>query len=374
MTSRTLRRWIALATALTSATGIAVATAGPASASETPGSYTDYAFPGGTKGLSDVTFRTTVTKDPGRAANVFWSHQFGFTKGNGAYTGMQANGPGEKRTFLFSVWDAKEAKPGSRGSYCVDFGGEGEGKSCRIKYDWKEGRTYRTRVAAEGDRWFGVTVTDETTGGSFKLGSIRAASDRISPGGMVDWTEYFEWNDDRASCNDQPYSQVRFGLPQGDGGRATARVSGTSVSGGCSALSRVGTSSDGSVQSNGVGNSVRGPVTGPGGKVIDAAGVLRPPTGAEDQQWVLGKDKALHLMKSGRCLDVAGNGTANGTPVLVYGCNGGANQQWVRSNSGLRNPSSGRCLTAPSAADGARLQIRDCTGAGSQRWTVPATP
>ncbi|RLU86347.1 hypothetical protein CTZ27_25615 [Streptomyces griseocarneus] len=376
-----LRRWIAAATVLASATGAAVATAGPAAASDTPGTYTNYSFPGGAKGLSDVTFRTTVTKDPGRAANVFWSHQFGFTKGNGAYTGMQANGPGEKRMFLFSVWDATEAKPGSAGSYCVDFGGEGEGKSCRITYDWQQGHTYRTRVAHEGNRWFGVTVTDETTGGSFKLGSIRAASDRISPDGMVDWTEYFEWSDSRASCSDQPYSQARFGLPEADNGKVKAKISGTSASRSCPNASRIDVNSTGSVQSNAMGNSVRGPVTEPGGKAVTGTSgtvgrpaVLARPTGNDNQQWVLGKDKALHLMKSGMCLDVAEGGTRNGTPVLVYDCTGGANQQWVRSGSGLRNPVSGRCLTAPSTADGTALQIRDCTGARTQQWTVPSTP
>ncbi|MFC5723914.1 RICIN domain-containing protein [Streptomyces gamaensis] len=379
---RTLRGWAAAAALLVQATGVTVATAGPAAASDTPGSYTNYDFPRSTTGLSNVTFRTTVTKDPGRAANVFWSHQFGFTKGNGAYTGMQANGPGEKRTFLFSVWDATEARPGSQGSYCVDFGGEGEGKSCRIKYDWQEGHTYRTRVANEGNRWFGVTVTDETTGGSFKLGSIRAASDRISPDGMVDWTEYFEWNDSRASCYDQPYSQARFGPPEGDNGKVKAKVSSTSASNSCPGTSRIDVTNGGSVQSNAVGNSVRGPVTGPAGKVIDASGgarggtpaVLRPPTGRDNQQWVLGKDKALHLMTSGMCLDVAENGTGNGTPVLVYDCNGGDNQKWVKDNGRLRNPASNRCLTAPSTADGTPLRIRDCTSASNQKWTIPATP
>ncbi|MCC3768342.1 ricin-type beta-trefoil lectin domain protein [Streptomyces sp. UNOC14_S4] len=357
---------------------------GTAAASDTPGSYTDYSFPQGTSGLSSVTFRTTVTKDPGQSANVFWSHQFNFTKG-GAYTGMQANGPGEKRTFLFSVWDATEAKPGTVGSYCVDFGGEGEGKSCRIKYDWKQGHTYRYRVAHEGNRWFGVTVTDETSGDSFKLGSIRAATGRISPDGMVDWTEYFEWNDDRASCNDQPYSQARFGLPQGDDGRVTAKVASTSASSSCRNMSRIDVTKDGSVQSNAIGNSLRGPITGLGGKAVDADGgaasgtsaILYRPTGGANQSWVLGKDGAVHLMKSRLCLDVKSGATGNGTRVQLYACNGGNNQQWRYENDGsLRNPASGRCLDVPgsSAKDGTPLQIRDCNGGSNQRWKVPATP
>jgi hypothetical protein len=31
------------------------------------------------------------------------------------------------------------------------------------------------------------------------------------------------------------------------------------------------------------------------------------------------------------CLDVNGAGTANGTAVQLWTCNGGSNQQWVRS-------------------------------------------
>ena len=34
---------------------------------------------------------------------------------------------------------------------------------------------------------------------------------------------------------------------------------------------------------------------------------------------------------SGLCLDVTGNGTANGTAVEIWNCNGGSNQQWARS-------------------------------------------
>ncbi|QNS08057.1 ricin-type beta-trefoil lectin domain protein [Streptomyces xanthii] len=367
--------------ALAAAAGLATAT--PAAASDTPGSYTHYGFPSGTAGLSDVTFRTTVTKDAGPASNIFWSHQFGFTAGNGAYTGMQSNGPGQTRTFLFSVWDATEAKTGSTGSYCLDFGGEGVGKSCRLKTDWKEGDTFRTRVAHEGDRWFGVTVTNETTGASFKLGSIRAGSTQISPSGMVDWAEYFEWNNPKASCDDQPYSQARFGVPVANGGAVTASVSSTQVSSSCAAYSRVDTVSGGSVQTNGIGNSVRGPVTGLGGKVLAGAqntsgspAIVTGPTGAAEQAWVLGKDGALHLMGQGLCLDVQGGAQANGTPAIVWSCTGGTNQQWRAENGSLRNPASGRCLDIPGSntTNGTQVIIWDCQGTSNQKWTVPVVP
>lgn len=180
----------------------------------TPGTYTYYSFPSAADGLSEVTWSTTVEKDPGYNANTFWSHQFGFNVGNGAYIGMQRNG-GDKPTFLFSVWDSFERKPGSEGSYCLQFGGEGEGSSCRMNHDWEEGHTYTSTVAYEGDGWFGATIHDKTTGESFKLGSVQTPATAIKPTGLIDWVEYFEWNDPRATCYDQPYSDAHFGLPTG---------------------------------------------------------------------------------------------------------------------------------------------------------------
>lgn len=363
--------------------GMMLSTAGTAAASETPGSYTDYAFPAGTGGLDDVTFRTTVTKDAGHASRIFWSHQFNFAHGGSAYTGMQSNGPGETRTFLFSVWDATEAKAGTDGSYCVDFSGEGEGKSCRLKTDWKEGQTFRTRVAHEGDRWFGVTVTNESTGASFKLGSIRAGSAQISASGMVDWTEYFEWNNPNASCDDQPYSQAQFGLPVGNNGTVTASASRTSTSKTCSEYTRVEQVSGGTLHTNGIGNSLRGPVTGLDGKAVDGyrnrAGdpvILYSPTGGANQAWVIGRDGALHLMDQGLCLDLSDGETANGTPATLWYCNGAASQQWKYDGETLRNVASDRCLDVPgwNTTDGTQLIIWDCNGGANQTWKVPSTP
>src|SRR5882762_682110 len=49
--------------------------------------------------------------------------------------------------------------------------------------------------------------------------------------------------------------------------------------------------------------------------------------------------------QSGRCVDAQGAGTANGTVVQIYDCNGTAAQQWqVRSDGSILNPSSGRCV------------------------------
>jgi lysophospholipase L1-like esterase len=93
-------------------------------------------------------------------------------------------------------------------------------------------------------------------------------------------------------------------------------------------------------------------------------------SGAGNQLWSAYTDGTLRSM--GKCLDAAGRGTANGTKVQLWSCHGGANQVWESYNGGYRNPVSGRCLDVPgsSTADGTQLQIWDCHGGANQKWTA----
>ncbi|WP_326626556.1 ricin-type beta-trefoil lectin domain protein [Streptomyces sp. NBC_01761] len=389
----TLRHLVGTTLAAAAAAALALlGVAGPTHAADvgtTPGTYTNYSFSGAPV-LTEVTWSTTVLHDPGYTANVFWSHQFGFNQGNGAYLGMQSNG-GSSRVLLFSVWDVSEATAGSTGSWCQSFGGEGEGMSCRMNLDWTAGHTYTFKVAAEGGGWFGATVADTTAGTSYKLGSIKTPATAISPSGMVDWTEYFEWNDPRATCYDQPFSDARFGLPKGNGGTVTATVSSTSNSGNaCAPMTRTDTVSGGTVQNLAIGNSVRGPVTGLAGKCLDASGGVSDGTvadlygcsGNDNQAWVKAADGTLRL-PSDYCLTAAGTG--NGAAVLVRDCAGtgaggavtDAGKQWTYNTSthALVNKASGRCLDVPGSdsTSGTALDLWDCHGGANQQWTVPAT-
>jgi len=73
---------------------------------------------------------------------------------------------------------------------------------------------------------------------------------------------------------------------------------------------------------------------------------------------------------SGKCLDVAGGSSANGSAVQLYDCNGSTAQQWtVQSDGSIR--SLGKCLDVTSAAtaDGAKVQLYDCNGSGAQQWS-----
>ncbi|WP_326595989.1 glycoside hydrolase family 66 protein [Streptomyces sp. NBC_01803] len=74
----------------------------------------------------------------------------------------------------------------------------------------------------------------------------------------------------------------------------------------------------------------------------------------------------------GKCVDTVGGATANGTPAHLWDCGGFPSQQWVHQSDGtLKNVASGRCLDIDqqSTADGAALHLWDCGGWASQQWT-----
>ena len=80
---------------------------------------------------------------------------------------------------------------------------------------------------------------------------------------------------------------------------------------------------------------------------------------------------------SGKALDAAGHGTANGTNVDQFTYNGGANQKWSVTNVGgsqirVTGMESGRVLdvSGVSMADGANVQLWDYVYGANQRWTL----
>ncbi|MEV6838257.1 glycoside hydrolase [Streptomyces sp. NPDC051133] len=53
-------------------------------------------------------------------------------------------------------------------------------------------------------------------------------------------------------------------------------------------------------------------------------------TGDGTQRWLLNSDGQIVNEASGKCLDVSGQGTADGSTVILYSCNGGPNEAWSR--------------------------------------------
>jgi type 1 glutamine amidotransferase len=124
-----------------------------------------------------------------------------------------------------------------------------------------------------------------------------------------------------------------------------------------------------------------GPIRGLAGKCLDISG-SNTADGTKVQLWTCNGSGAQNWSRQGqtfralgKCLDVAGGATANGTKTQLWTCNGSGAQNWApQADGSIRNPQSGRCLDVSqnSSADGQQIHIWDCLGAANQKWVLPA--
>jgi hypothetical protein len=77
--------------------------------------------------------------------------------------------------------------------------------------------------------------------------------------------------------------------------------------------------------------------------------------------------------QSSKCVDVSNVSQANGTPLVLWTCNGQTNQRWTRTAAGeLRVYNNTKCMDAGSGQSGTAVTINDCTGGNGQKWTANA--
>ena len=131
----------------------------------------------------------------------------------------------------------------------------------------------------------------------------------------------------------------------------------------------------------GGGGGGTGPVRGLAGKCLDVRGgatadgtqvQLYTCNGSAAQTWTVTPNSTVKAL--GKCLDVSGGGSADGTKIQLWTCNGTGAQNWSAQADGtLRNPQSGKCLDVAgnNSADSTPVQLWSCTGAANQRWTLP---
>ncbi|WP_236594281.1 ricin-type beta-trefoil lectin domain protein [Saccharothrix sp. 6-C] len=96
--------------------------------------------------------------------------------------------------------------------------------------------------------------------------------------------------------------------------------------------------------------------------------------GQPNQSWTQNSAKQL-VVYGTKCLDAYGRGTANGTQVAIWDCHGDTNQQWnVNANGTITNVQSGLCLDASNygTANGTKLVLWACSGQANQQWTLRA--
>ena len=98
-------------------------------------------------------------------------------------------------------------------------------------------------------------------------------------------------------------------------------------------------------------------------------------SGSADQTYQYAPGGQLEI--GGLCLGANGNGTANGTTVITWSCNGTSSQQWTfHANGSITNNLNGLCLdaTGQGTANGTKVQLWTCTGNSNQTWTdTPGT-
>ncbi|MBM0278839.1 ThuA domain-containing protein [Micromonospora tarensis] len=131
----------------------------------------------------------------------------------------------------------------------------------------------------------------------------------------------------------------------------------------------------------GGGTNGVGPIKGLAGKCLDvrnggtADGTqiqIYTCNGSTPQTWTVTPNSTIKAL--GKCLDVNGSGTADGTKIQLWTCNGSGAQNWAAQSDGtLRNPSSGKCLdvSGNNSADSTIVHLWTCLNAANQKWTLP---
>ncbi|MEH0985288.1 ricin-type beta-trefoil lectin domain protein [Micromonospora sp. CPCC 205556] len=127
------------------------------------------------------------------------------------------------------------------------------------------------------------------------------------------------------------------------------------------------------------GAAASGTITGIGGKCLDVSN-SGTADGTKIQLWTCNGTNAQKWSRVGntyqalgKCLDVDNGGSADGTKVQLWTCNGSGAQNWEpQANGTIRNPQSGKVLDAAgnSSANGTQIQIWTATGGANQIWQI----
>jgi type 1 glutamine amidotransferase len=219
-------------------------------------------------------------------------------------------------------------------------------------------------------------AADRTTGAvyGFKSADIAARDAALNPPG--------EWNTFELLVEGERLQVFLNGVKVND---FTNTVPARSLTSGHIGIQNHGTGDDVSfrhvrIKELGSTGPRTGPIRGVSGKCVDvsASGTadgtkiqLYTCNGTGAQSWTV---SGTTLRALGKCMDVSGGGTADGTRVQLWTCNGTGAQNWTAATDGtLRNPQSGKCLTPQgnATADGTQLVIMPCTTAANQKWTLP---
>ncbi|CCK26910.1 ricin B lectin [Streptomyces davaonensis JCM 4913] len=301
------------------------------------------------------------------------THQLTSAKGCSGWIEAQDSNEGDAAR-LFPVFDAaytdSKALPGGKRVTTQLRKRQAE------HYDKSSGVRPYDKTAAEG----GQTVGDIDNGdwisfAPYRLEKVKSFTARVSSGGVGGTL------------------QIRAGSPTGPvlGSAAVANtgswesfktVTGTVSGAAAETTTLYLTFSGGSGKLFDVDSfsfTTAGPVVGLGGKCLDVEGG-KSEDGTEVQIYDCNNTGAQTWQREGqtlralgKCLDVSGASKDNGAKVQLYQCNDTVAQKWEqRADGSLVNPNSGKCLDVEgvNSANGTRTQLWTCGGGANQKWKV----
>ncbi|GID70090.1 hypothetical protein Acy02nite_79710 [Actinoplanes cyaneus] len=259
------------------------------------------------------------------------------------------------------------------GNYIHDVMQQTTDGGCIYTLSWNPGAVINGNYCLRTNGWFGLYFDEGSkyytaTGNVFSSIGTWATANYWGGENMGNFTVTGNWASSSAT-----------NVTNGDRGNVVNNnvtvTNGNWPSGAQAVMSSAGPQSGGTPQ----GRQIVGAQSG---RCVDVSGAatangtvtqLWDCTGAANQSWTYTSGKQLTTYGGTKCLDASGQGTANGTAAVVWDCNGQANQQWnVNTNGTITGVQSGLCLdvTGASTANGSKLNLWSCHGGTNQQWTL----
>ena len=295
---------------------------------------------------------------------------------------IPVDGEHDTAANLYAVFDAEYTDRGANGQPALTTHAQNRLQPAHRQaehYSGQSGTSLIDKAAAEGGRTVGdITNGDWIAFQPYALGGVDRISARVSSGGSGGTLTVRAGSATGTVLGSmavpvtggwETFADVSTSLSGAPAGTTTLYLT---FSGGTGALFDV----DAFTLSRATG---QGPIRG-SGRCVDIAGAatadgtnvqLYDCNATAAQTWTV---SGATLRALGKCMDVAGGATADGTRVQLWTCNGSGAQNWATQADGtLRNPQSAKCLNPAggNTAGGTQLVISPCTGAASQRWTLP---
>jgi glucose/arabinose dehydrogenase/PKD repeat protein len=297
---------------------------------------------------------------------------------------IPVDGEHDTAANLYAVFDAEYTDKGANGQPALTTHAQNRLQPAHRQaehYSTQQGTALITKTGAEGGRTVGdINNGDWIAFQPYALAGFTRVTARVSSGGVGGTLTVRAGSATGTVLGSvavpntggwETFVDVSAGLAGAPAGSTTLYLT---FSGGAGALfdmdaftfSKTAAGGQGPIRGSGKCVDVAGSATADGTKIQ-----LYTCNGTAAQSWTV---SGATLRALGKCLDISGGGTADGTLVQLWTCNGSGAQNWAANADGtLRNPQSAKCLTPTGngTADGTQLVISTCTTSASQRWTLP---